>query len=125
MTKRITVDEVRAAYEALGLQPIRGLFTWTEVENGQRVIRGCCALSALAKHRTGNFISQHVFELEQLGYDHSYLMGFLYGWDGTNPPLEGACPLGLEDGEAAARILRPIDPPTFLEDDCFEWEDVP
>jgi hypothetical protein len=98
--KRITVDEVKAAYAKTGLTPIRKRFLSPDCQCG-------CPLSAL-------YFSEHpgpvggplaVESWANQTFGHSYTGGFVSGCDGGSYSATGDYFVGMQDGRAVAIAL--------------------
>jgi hypothetical protein len=123
MMKRITVDEVRAAYEKTGLTPVRGNFCtystsqlrdyWTQTELGIEVklTYDCgCALTACCRAEDKPFPEDVEHAASELDLDESYASGFINGFDGVvlcPEDVDGpvAYEAGYADGVAAAKAV--------------------
>ena len=106
---RITIDELKAAYEKTGFLPGAGLFEWKE--DGKQY---CCAFSVLYYEKFGTFPKNFYDVTSDLGYDGDYIDGFVAAWD-----FEGSFPdpmiteeevYGYLDGQRAVQALRPVYP---------------
>lgn len=106
---RITIDELKAAYEKTGFLPGAGLFEWKA--NGKQY---CCAFSVLYYEKFGTFPKNFYDVASDLGYGGDYIDGFVAAWDCEESfpdPLiteEELC--GYRDGQQAFQALHPAYP---------------
>lgn len=107
---RITVEQVKGAYERTGFGVTVGAFY--NYEDDGETIRGACALGALCYDRLG-FQGYGGAAQELFGLTEGYRYGFTRGFDGEDPlPFdvygnEGVC--GYEDGQAVrTEIVEPL-----------------
>lgn len=104
--KRITPEEVVAAYAVTGLKPEAG-------HVGVSGDRKCCALGALYYAKHGTSAERTSIAIHDLGLDHAYGQDFAEGFDcelsGVPPPIPwaGMGVQGIEDGVAAAKAVKP------------------
>lgn len=98
--RRITPEQVKAAYEKTGLKPARG--GWYPQE-------GCaCGLGAMLAEIDGEVWRPRLVSTvaSRLGVELDYLNGFVRGFDGRDGKLFGHLePLGHTDGQAAAALV--------------------
>lgn len=107
--RRVTAEDVIAAYIATGKKPAQGAFETPE---------GCCAASVLVYRKTGYFPNSSYSVAEILGLPKQYVWGFIDGYDGfsrsednwTNGPDYLA---GTADGR---RVLKSLQKLGFLND---------
>lgn len=121
LVKRVTPDEVEAAYAKCGLQPVKGEF-WK---------RGaCCGLTAVAilrldppeidlvrlnedEDEDGCGGGEFPIAVVNLGFTKDYIDGFTFGFDGVLPSPGRAISVdfssGHDDGASAAKRVRPIE----------------
>ena len=92
--KRITVDEVLAAYRVTGMKPCRGSALCEEDKT--------CALGALCLRDTGSRSTVYDWAAEHFGdkYSAQFLAGFDY-----EPPGYKIRSIGFRDGQAAAAAV--------------------
>ena len=115
MSKRITPEEVLAAYEATGLKPVQE--SWTDMVNGQRC--GCGLTAVAMSKRKGLDFSDFFSNLgdldaedrmlaHELGLPLDYVWGFAAGFDGNSPfGIDYAdWRLGYKDGRAAWEAVK-------------------
>lgn len=106
--RRITVEEVKAAYQATGLKPIRKLFIKGLNDKCGCALTACAIASGCTTY--GDIFAQpirstHIFS--SLGLNRSYADGFTEGFDGYSKP-EGVSDeniIGYDDGRAAALAI--------------------
>lgn len=100
--KRISVDEVRAAYAVTGLEPVRNTGLYLDhLSSGQG-----CPVDALFRHRSKRTSASAAFIADVLGVSEDYLYGFVCGVDATDQVISGtdvAC--GYADGRAVANAI--------------------
>jgi hypothetical protein len=103
--RRITPDEVKAAYERTGIVP--ATCCWYGLKGGS----ACgCALTAMcidAGHVSITLTESKMnYVQDALGLDPHYTRGFLFGFDGVNVnDCQGAVNIGHEDGVACAEAM--------------------
>lgn len=112
MTKRITPDDVVAAYQATGMHPRhRTYFTAWDDRNGNRITCGCPVV-ALALH-SGCITEAEAVDMSEerlvfiastLGYDFDYLCAFIKSFDMRDQPLD-ASPEGVADGYEVWKLI--------------------
>jgi len=115
-TKRITPEEVLAAYKATGLRPEQA--EWAiEYEGGSRC---ACGLGAIFSSKVengfqtlyGSLYSESDLIGDELGLSPSYIYGFTYGFDGqpsppiTQPNEREESERGYRDGRAAWEAVK-------------------
>ena len=98
--KRITVEEVKAAYAKTGITPERGMWC-----NGMGTCAcGLCVLFLADGGIPGRAFSQAIYP--RLGIEHDYGSGFIVGFDGEGLEDENAIMrLGYLDGQACAAAV--------------------
>jgi hypothetical protein len=105
--KRITVEQVKAAYAETGLTPKRG--TW-------RVGQFACGIGVIGEQVSrDNTWDGAVEYAASLGLDFDYVFGFIGGFDASGIPDEGESiefRTGYSDGKAAAAAV--FDPATAV-----------
>lgn len=105
--RRITPDEVRAAYARTGLQPMRD--TFLEPSDSAPGLMAACALGALDYEVRDDPDERPNTDqvVRRLGLDPWYAVGFAAGFDGGIRETDASEPyrLGYEDGAAAARAV--------------------
>ena len=96
--KRITVEEVKAAYEKTGLKPVRGTFN-----DG----KGCgCALGALYMAQGGAACCSDPEEWCDAEFDFAYWDGFAGGFDAKEDfSLPDYVSLSRKEGHADGRAV--------------------
>jgi hypothetical protein len=94
--RRITVEEVKAAYEKTGLKPVRG--TTCYLGRAHAFNEGCPIDAMIFGKLKDKFCTLDVCEV--LGVSMNYLEGFVLGVDGCNRSSHPDHRLGLEDGIA-------------------------
>jgi len=115
-TKRITPEEVLAAYAETGLKPKQCEWAWEDI-NG---VRGACGLGAIYSNQFENGFVELInptiseFDLvgDSLGLSQAYVNGFVYGFDGhlSLPEIPSEkreeTERGFADGKAAWEAVK-------------------
>jgi hypothetical protein len=116
--RRLTPEEVKAAYEATGAEPRRSL--WVRPKNLKSFTQDCgdakaCGLGVMyLKEKQPALISQEHSPNEakayaELALGHEYVNGFISGFDSgheiTSPGYKGRQCQGFCDGKAAAELV--------------------
>lgn len=78
--RRITVDEVKAAYEKTGLHPKQGEFR--EYETCDKVCGGCAITALLAADGIDIVEEPNLRAIAESRYGGHYIGGFVCGFDG-------------------------------------------
>lgn len=93
--KRITVDEVLAAYKATGLKPLRG--------SAISSTHSCCALGALSQQLRGHRRDVYSWSYQEFGTEYS--TGFTLGFDWGDDPSDITSQAFLDGRAAAAAVF--------------------
>lgn len=113
--RRVTPEEVKAAYEATGAEPRRR--TWVTPKRGMSVVENCgdaqaCGLGVMfLKERQPSKISEDTWNAASYyaksEFGEDYVQGFVSGFDnpGHVPGHKGRECQGFCDGKAAAELM--------------------
>jgi len=107
--KRITVDQVKKAYETTGLQPKKGKF-FSVTMKGMEKVKCACGMGAVYMHEAQNSIMSEYPVIKYLddNYGTDYRAGFAHGFDDEPCELEDTderFQQGYEDGKAAREAI--------------------